>query len=232
LWRIADPDDPGFVVTAMEIEGMAFIPVGPWRGTATEGSTLVLPQFFKADWDTPPSPKCTLTFWTEADGQVLCVGLTVNARQDGTTRAEVTLAGIRNIRIGELKRRATALALVEARREADGSRSFLPVALGEDQALISADALAGVEGKDLHVPHRGKKLSDAHLRKVADVYREALSSEKPQPTKAVMKHFFTVRSNASRWVALARDRGFLTDDETPRTTGPKRTTKRGRNRDK
>ena len=61
---MSDPDDPGFVVMVVNLQGVKFIPYGPWNGTATEGSMLVLPELFFANWDTPLLPKCSLTFKT------------------------------------------------------------------------------------------------------------------------------------------------------------------------
>jgi hypothetical protein len=233
-WRVTDPDDPGFEVQILARAG--FVSVGRWRPDAANqatGAITVLPKFFSATWDKPPAPLCELAFKTEADGHVVCYSFTVNARPDDRTRPEVTLAGVRNIRIGELKRRATQLALTEGRMTENGASLRHP-AKG-DQIDVS-DVVAELEQK-AHQPHRGKKLSDAHLRKVADVYREALKAKPPlPPTKAVLKHFHTARPNAGRWVALARKRGFLEEAEAPRRAGekrkPTRRKKGGQNRGK
>ncbi len=57
-------------------------------------------------------------------------------------------------------------------------------------------------------PQRGTRIPDAHLRRVAAIYRAALASGQP-PAIAVAEELHTARSNAGRWIAEARCRGFL-----------------------
>lgn len=210
---VQDPDDPGFEVT-----------IGYTFGLVPIAGRHALPKYFSAAWNSPPFPPCELNFETETDGQVVCRRFTVSARVDDRTRSEVTLAGLRNIRIGELKRRAIRLAMVEM--DFTGSRIALRHPALGDQIDDPPDAIWNIEQR-AHRPRRGKKLSDAHLQEVAEVYREALSLRKP-PTKAVMQHFFTARANAGRWVAEARKRGFLGKAEAPRRAGEKQKPKRAK----
>jgi hypothetical protein len=215
-WEVSDDDDPGFTVIYSALAGL--FPVGSWR--ADERAITCLPMSFGAYWDQPPAPYCELDLRTESDGRVVCVSLTVHARADDRVRTEVSLAAIRNIRIAELKRRAIRLALVEIYQKEDGTAAIRLPRTGEEKDLVlqAPQAFETLEAS-AHRPHRGKKLSDAHLREVAKVYRQALKAEKPTPTKAVMQHFFTARPNAGRWVSEARKRGFLGEAEAPRQAG-------------
>jgi hypothetical protein len=217
--EVLDPDDPNFTVSYALAVGVQ--EAGPWR--PNEQAMACLPTIFYAEHSMPNGSLVELEFRVEKDGQVVCYRLTVDARDDDRERAEVSLAGIRNLRIGELKRRATRLALVEVYLRDDGTATFRsPSAADEETIKASApDVLAKLE-KNVHQPQRGKRLSDAHLREVAKVYREALKADKPKPTKAVMQHFFTARANAGRWVAEARERGFLGKAEAPRQAGERR----------
>jgi hypothetical protein len=53
---------------------------------------------------------------------------------------------------------------------------------------------------------RRRTVDDELLREVAEVHRNDLTFA---PVKAVQEHFHTSRRNAARWVALARERGFV-----------------------
>jgi hypothetical protein len=56
-------------------------------------------------------------------------------------------------------------------------------------------------------PQRGSPITDENLRQVADLYRAALERGDP-PTQTVADAMYVARSTA-RWVAKARERGFL-----------------------
>ena len=89
----------------------------------------------------------------------------------------------------------------------------LPSWQGERSALLSPDEMdetAKAAGK----LHRNKKMNSTHLQRVAEVY---LADRTGAPTEAVRAHFNTAHRTATRWVALARERGFI-----PEYTRPKR----------
>ncbi|WP_329131459.1 hypothetical protein OG552_10260 [Streptomyces sp. NBC_01476] len=52
------------------------------------------------------------------------------------------------------------------------------------------------------------KLTAEHLKKVAEVYSEALDCGEP-PTRAVQRHFKTAHSTAAKWIGHARRTGLL-----------------------
>jgi hypothetical protein len=213
FWEVREEADPRFTVSLNPL--LKWIPVGPRQH---------LPQFFFAAWDDPDSPFIvSFTFVTQSDGRVFCNDLGVKVRPEQKTqkprtiaRRDVTLASIRGIRIGEFKQRAARLAVAETRLE-DGEWRVFHKALGD--SIDSAALLADIE-KHAHKPQRGKKLSDRFLREVAATYRKALAEGRP-PTKAVCQAHFTVRANASRWVAEARKRGFLKPEDTYKPRGGK-----------
>lgn len=55
---------------------------------------------------------------------------------------------------------------------------------------------------------RRHAMSDELLREVAEVVRAETRGE---PRQAVRRHFHTSERTASRWIAAARERGFITD---------------------
>ena len=57
-------------------------------------------------------------------------------------------------------------------------------------------------------PRRGIAVSDDDLREIAVIYRAALAEQR-RPTKAVMEAMHVSLATASRWVARARDLGYL-----------------------
>ncbi|MHB8468890.1 MAG: hypothetical protein ACYDCH_03930 [Gaiellaceae bacterium] len=60
----------------------------------------------------------------------------------------------------------------------------------------------------LHMPRRGKRVTDEKLEEVARYYREALGSGQP-PTQYVQRKMQIAYSTAGRYVMETRRRGFL-----------------------
>lgn len=69
--------------------------------------------------------------------------------------------------------------------------------------LIRRGEAAGTSANNVR---RRRVVTDDLLRKVASIYSSDLSGS---PTRAVSQQLFTSHRNATRWVSLARDRGFL-----------------------
>jgi hypothetical protein len=97
---------------------------------------------------------------------------------------------------------------------ADTTRRFLRPAVLEKAGWLEAYK------NEAHLPQRGKRLSDAHFKRVADIYRDA-SATGQAPTQAIADAFPTSRSNAGRWVMEARQRGFLGEAPAPGKAGEK-----------
>lgn len=64
------------------------------------------------------------------------------------------------------------------------------------------------QAQHLSAPGKRTRVTTEHLRKVAQVYRDAHAHGRP-PTQAVADEFATSHSTAARWVGLARRREFL-----------------------
>lgn len=130
-------------------------------------------------------------------GEIVCRSLLIQAP---SWKPALTTSNLR-LPLAELIR----VAAVQVGLAVDQSRS--------GQTLFPVTASNRARGGFLDVydsslMRRGKRLPDAHLKRVADVYREALAKREP-PTATVAKTMHTARSNAGRWVMEARRRGFL-----------------------
>jgi len=81
-------------------------------------------------------------------------------------------------------------------------RFIHPSATDEERS----DAAQAAAGQSAIASRRRRMVTDALLRDVALIYA---SDATGAPTKAVSDQLFTSHRNATRWVALARKRGFL-----------------------
>jgi hypothetical protein len=106
----------------------------------------------------------------------------------------VTSEGIRKLPVGELIRTAATdygvIHRVKANPKAKGSVIMAPARLGGFERFADGGA------------------TDEALEYVALVYRLAYACNE-NPTKAVMDSFGLARATAGRWIASARERGFL-----------------------
>lgn len=119
----------------------------------------------------------------------------------------LTGAYLRGLSIAEVVRGAALSHTVRVFRSARGAFVGLryvehaDLGFGDDFRELSAHVEATVTRKR-------RKLDPEFLKQVAQVYREALGTE--PPAQAVQERFGpTSAENARRWIALARDRGFL-----------------------
>lgn len=85
------------------------------------------------------------------------------------------------------------------RKAADGGLDY--VFPSDPDAAHLGDLLTGGGGR----PRRGVRLPDEHLRAVATEYRKAVAGNQP-PNQVISERMSTTYSNATRWVALARQR--------------------------
>ncbi len=122
-------------------------------------------------------------------GRLVARDVRVSRRDGGPP---VTSEAIRSIPVAELTKKA-AKHLFSVTEGASGVRRMAPImTISEDDAARFREA----------GPTRWT------LSNVADVYRIALLTGEP-PTKAVESTFGIPRSTAGRWVAAAREQGFL-----------------------
>jgi Family of unknown function (DUF6214) len=135
-------------------------------------------------------------------GRFVCNRLTVKRREDGPP---VTSEGLREIPVAAFLRVA-----VEARRIRigptirEGDKSTWELTWAGPITLSERARAGGGPGEE-------------DLRAVADVYQLAYVTG-GAPTKTVMQRLSLPRSTASRWIALARERGLL-GPATPRKAG-------------
>jgi hypothetical protein len=142
---------------------------------------------------------------------------------------KLTILALRKLpAIGEIVRLATTdetVRVVRADGELVGEYGIVDPAPqpGDIRLELEADALA------LLSP-RGKRrtIDDEFLRQVAAVYREAQAAD--QSTQRAIQERLgpTTEANARRWVARARQAGFLGAAPAPRQAGEKPTTRRSR----
>ncbi|MGH2817402.1 MAG: hypothetical protein ACRDJS_02935 [Actinomycetota bacterium] len=119
----------------------------------------------------------------------LCEALRAERKKGGPP---VTSEGIRKLPVGELIRTAALAYIhrVKANPKEKGSVIITPTRLTGFERFASSGA------------------TDEALEYVALVYRLAYACN-DSPTKAVMDAFGLPRATAGRWIASARERGFL-----------------------
>ena len=127
------------------------------------------------------------------NGRPMCIELAL-----GRLRADLTSEGLRKVPVSRLVRDAALAAVHESPDSERSSPRALQV--GRWARLYASD----------NPPHRptGKRLDDAHYRRVAKIYEQARLAG-ADPVAAVKAHEFCSRSTAGRWVGEARERGFL-----------------------
>ena len=128
-------------------------------------------------------------------GTPRCEELTIR-RLDGDS---VTWQTLRSIPVDRLLGEAKAAAASWVVHEGGGT-FVMPTA--EERVQIHRKA------KGTRTPRRGSRTTDAHLREVEAIYRGALDAGRP-PRLAICEHWYITKPTASRWIAKARERGFL-----------------------
>lgn len=101
------------------------------------------------------------------------------------------------------RRAATnAVAALIAEQRPDGT---LVMRRGTDTVSAFSDDYTKVMRRP---SQRGKKMSEADLRRIAELYRAAVAEERPYAS-AIAKEFFVSERDARKKVGLARKAGFL-----------------------
>lgn len=133
-------------------------------------------------------------------GQVRCSRLTVRQPDSG-----VTSEALRKVPVTRLAREAAGVAA--SFFAFDGLTQEGEVKLVGPGPEKSRE----IYGRFLEMarqPRRGSPLTDDHLRAVVAMYKQALKEGDP-PTRTIADEMHVARPTASRWVAKARERGFL-----------------------
>ncbi|WNI19134.1 hypothetical protein [Actinacidiphila sp. ITFR-21] len=87
---------------------------------------------------------------------------------------------------------------------ANSPEEWQQIAMEEVAAFCPADNTGGT----VKPVNKRYKLTADHVRRVAEVYSEALAEGQP-PTRAVQQRFDTAHSTAAKWVGHARKAGLL-----------------------
>ena len=119
-------------------------------------------------------------------------------------------------RAGDPEIKATTLSDIPLGQIADGATSAVTAFvywLTQRTPGMDTDAhnrAADEAGEAAVAVRRRRTITDALLREAAAVYNADTTGK---PTKAVREHFPTSQRNAARYVALAKERGFITNQE-------------------
>jgi hypothetical protein len=130
------------------------------------------------------------------EGQVVLTQLDIRRAVEDSS---ITASTLRFLKVDELIRAGVAVVLMRMfadQRLASGWRPSTP----DERSRIADLAERANQSR-----HR-RVVTDALLHQVANIYR---ANEAGAPTIQVAEQLFTSHRNATRWVALARERGFL-----------------------
>jgi uncharacterized protein DUF6214 len=156
-----------------------------------------VPQRFGATASLDSGHEVELEIEVDEDGTAACLALTVH--EGGPITTDV----LRGVHVRPLLREA----LTEAARpyeQLEGGDIRMPVF----SSSIERAKLYEQFSKGSRRPRRGSPLTKENLSRVAELYRAALENGDP-PTQTVADAMHATRSTASRWVAKAREHGFL-----------------------
>jgi hypothetical protein len=146
----------------------------------------------------PDDPLVRIRLEVDDDMRPVCTSIAFESQPDGPALS----AGAIRIDFVALKDAAIAYQAAAARygvsRLQDGRVHIPP---GHS---LTKEQMAGIERDALRI-HRQRSVNDELLREVARIYLAAGHA----PTEAVKDQLGTSKRNATRWVALARERDFL-----------------------
>jgi hypothetical protein len=151
---------------------------------------LYLLTRYAVEVDDPDSPVISEVHVEVIDGKPECVELRCRPRPGGVP---VSSEALRSVPLRRYLRESTRL--YSERVEFHGDVEF-------HSSTGSGDELLLIRAAKQQPRH---EMTDEFLGEVAAVYSES----ETKPTAAVVARFHVSRPTASRWVALARERGFL-----------------------
>ena len=176
------PESPPLRVSYSTLE---FVPIGP-----RDRPLRVVPRRIEATGGCADLG-VSMTVETDKQGASHVTRLELGQLDGGPP---VTSAGLRALPIARLVREALdAVAMDEA---------SLP------GGIVRREPPARPVEPGARTPRRGALVTDEHLRDVAARYRAAIQRGEA-PTKAVADELYASRPTAARWIARARERGFL-----------------------
>jgi hypothetical protein len=162
------------------------------------GPTTAIPSLFRAVVDDPAQPyllQCKVQTLPGRRPEIVELLLEPRSPETG---GGVTTEGLRRVHLAQ----ALTLALAKASRRASEVSDGLFALDDRDGATAGFDDAVAR-------PVRGRPVSDAFLRQVADTYRKAVASGSHRPVGDLGEQLGGSRSTAGRWVVQARRAGFL-----------------------
>jgi hypothetical protein len=170
-------------------------PDGPWTIVRLRDG-FGAPQRFVAEGNS-----LAIEIELDAEGIPQCRGL--NLRD--TDGVGITTKTLRRVALVRLMREAVAQAArLYTPVEKDGKPVFRIVSTPPSEAASFYEGYV----KEARRPRQGSPVTDERLQAVADLYRKAIEEGQP-PTREIADSMHVGRSTAARWVAKARERGYL-----------------------
>lgn len=194
--------------------GVGYLQLGADFAVAEDFPVEVTPE-------NPMLPICHLRITIE-NGKPVCSGLRLERRDgpiDGTTLRQIPLAPyIREALAHAAFRFTRDQDLAERAHEEHGGAVGRPREIDGEPAWVFREpdrsrwgdvfALRDIARSARRQPRRGIPISDGDLDEVAKIYKAALLAGE-HPNLNVQEEMHLSRSTASRWIAKARERGFL-----------------------
>jgi hypothetical protein len=184
--------EPRGLIQVLDADTSDFV---PWRGE------WALPRSFKVWIEAEENPDYGVTLEVAPRaGSPVAKNVSVTAKTGG-----VTTEGLRSIPLARYVDMACASAAWKREEGEDGTITYRP-----------PEPVVGFSSHHTR-PSKGRRLSDEHLREVAQVYADALKARSRAPRKAVVDHWrqahgeVVADQTVATWIQKARDpeRGFL-----------------------
>lgn len=172
-------------------------------GWVPAGGDFVLPRSYVATIESEEHAGFVLELLVDVDNfaRTSCRELRVRATGDEAVSAPL----LRAVRLPVLLTIAAKAAMEKVTRDEAGALRQAPMTAADVDAFVE-------QFRGARKARQGTPLTDDQLRNVAELYRAAAARGLP-PVKTITKAEHVSRATASRWVAAARERGFLERSE-------------------
>ena len=173
-------------------------------------------------WPEADGPWEVALHWAPGESGVVCTGFDVRLRTGADVHA-MTTSRLRELRLHELVQAGRRLKYERVGGDVVQAYDELRARGREHELDVSPGLVEHLrrQAGDWVEPERGRRLDDAHYRAVAVVYSSALAAG-DNPLQAVIEDAPwspTTKPTASRWVARARELGYLPPTDRGRARG-------------
>lgn len=173
-------------------------------------------------WPEAKGPWEVALHWAPGESGVVCTGFDVRLR-DGADVHPMTASRLRELRLHELVQAGRRLKYERVGGDMVETYDALRAEGREHELDVSPGLVENLrrQADDWVEPERGQRLDDEHYRTVAVVYSSALAAGR-NPLRAVIEEAPwspTTKPTASRWVARARELGYLPPTDRGRARG-------------